>query len=97
MRYYSVGRRQIAEGSTARLIVSCTQAQVSALRADNRYAVRDRVGTYELRVPRQNAFQLVFCSAAVSSCSSSAFCQLELGLYSFRALARTSVFLPRSF
>ena len=77
--------------------LSCTQAQVDALRADNRYAVRGRVATYKLRVPRQNAFQLVFCSAVVSSWSSSAFCQLELGLYSFRALARTSVFLPRSF
>ncbi len=40
---------------------------------------------------------LVFCASAVSSCSSSAFCQLEFGLYSFMALARATVFLPRSF
>jgi hypothetical protein len=49
------------------------------------------------RVGRPNAFYLLCCSPAVSSDSSSAFCQLELGLYSFMALARTSVFLPRSF
>ena len=40
---------------------------------------------------------LVCWSPAVSSCSSSAFCHLESGLYSFIALARASVFLPRSF
>ena len=45
----------------------------------------------------QNACYLVFCSPAVSSCCSSVFCQLELGLYSCMALARTSVFLLRSF
>jgi hypothetical protein len=38
-----------------------------------------------------------FCSLTASSGSSSAFCQLELGLYSFIALATTAVFLPRSF
>ena len=48
------------------------------------------------RVQRHNAFYLVFCSLALASCSS-AFCQLESALYSFIALARTSVFLPRSF
>ncbi len=42
-------------------------------------------------------FYLVFGSPAVSSCCSPAFCQLESGLYSFMALARTPVFLPRSF
>jgi hypothetical protein len=52
--------------------------------------------THPLR-QRQNAVYLVFCSPAVCSCCSSAFCQLELELYSFMALARTSVFLPRSF
>ena len=40
---------------------------------------------------------LAFWSSVVSSCTSSAFCQLEFGLYSFMALARASVFLPRSF
>jgi hypothetical protein len=40
---------------------------------------------------------LGFLHAASSSCCSSAFCQLELGLYSFIALARPSVLLPRSF
>jgi len=49
------------------------------------------------RVQRQNGVYLFCCSPADSSCSSSPFCQLELGLYSFIALARTSVFLPRSF
>jgi hypothetical protein len=39
---------------------------------------------------------LAFGSAAISSFSS-VFCQLESGLYSFMSLARTSVFLPRSF
>ena len=39
---------------------------------------------------------LAFGSAAISSCSL-VFCQLESGLYSFMPLARTSVFLPRSF
>src|SRR6266478_304813 len=38
-------------------------------------------------------FYLVFGSPAVSSCCSPAFCQLESGLYSFMALARTPVFL----
>lgn len=38
---------------------------------------------------------LVSWPAAVSS--SSAFCQLEFGLYSFIALPRASVFFPRSF
>ena len=42
-------------------------------------------------------FYLVSCLAAVSSCWSSSFCQVGSGLYSFMALARTSVFLPRSF
>ena len=49
------------------------------------------------RMGRPNTFYLLCGSPAVSSDSSSAFCQLELGLYSFMALARTSVFLPRSF
>jgi hypothetical protein len=50
------------------------------------------------RSSRKNLnFYLVFGSPAVSSCCSSAFCQLESGLYSFMALARTPVFLPRSF
>jgi len=48
------------------------------------------------RVQRQTTFYLLW-SPVVSSCCSSAFCQLELGLYSFIALARASVFLPRSF
>ena len=39
-----------------------------------------------------------FCfSAAVASCSSSAFCQVAFGLYSAMVLAMTPVFLPRSF
>jgi hypothetical protein len=46
---------------------------------------------------RAPAAYLVFCPPAVSSCCSSAFCQLELVLYSFSDLARASVFLPRSF
>ncbi len=50
------------------------------------------------RLSRKNLnFYLVFGSPAVSSCCSPAFCQLESGLYSFMALARTPVFLPRSF
>ena len=44
-----------------------------------------------------NRAYLVFCSPAVSTCFASAFCQLELALYSFIALAKASVFLPRSF
>jgi hypothetical protein len=39
---------------------------------------------------------LGFCSLAVSCCSS-AFCQLESGLYSFIAFPRMAVFFPRSF
>jgi hypothetical protein len=42
-------------------------------------------------------FYLVFGSPAVSSCCSSSFCQVVSGLYSFTALARAWVFLPRSF
>lgn len=38
-----------------------------------------------------------FCSLTACAFSSSAFCQLALGLYSFIDLATTSVFLPRSF
>jgi hypothetical protein len=49
------------------------------------------------RVLRQYGLYLVFYSPEVFSCWSSSFCQLELGLYSFMALARTSVCLPRSF
>src|SRR6267378_5968981 len=41
-------------------------------------------------------FLLAFSTGAVSCCSS-VFCQLESGLYSFMPVARTSVFLPRSF
>src|ERR1017187_5843423 len=46
---------------------------------------------------RKDCLYWFFCSLTASSGSSSAFCQLELGLYSFIALAATSVFLPRSF
>ncbi len=62
-----------------------------------RRSVNPAVNPTSCECSGQNAVYLVFCSAAVSSCRSSAFCQVELGLYSFIALARTSVFLPRSF
>src|ERR1700693_2143024 len=39
---------------------------------------------------------LVSCFSADCSCCSLAFAHLESGLYSFMALARTSVFSPRS-
>ena len=42
-------------------------------------------------------FYWFFCSVTGCVFSSSAFCQLALGLYSFIDLATTSVFLPRSF
>ena len=45
---------------------------------------------------QNGAIQGLFSPADSSACSSALF-QLELGLYSFVALARASVFLPRSF
>jgi hypothetical protein len=48
-------------------------------------------------VPAIIGFYWFFCSLTACAFSSSAFCQLALGLYSFIDLAATSVFLPRSF
>jgi hypothetical protein len=67
-------------------------------RVQRRHSVGPMTGTTmgSLRDPLRYFLPLAFGSAAISSCSL-VFCQLESGLYSFRPLARTSVFLPRSF
>ena len=46
---------------------------------------------------REGEAQVYFCAVEVSSVSTSDFCQLALGLYSFIALAIFPVFFPRSF
>src|SRR5271157_410835 len=82
----------------APLLSACRESPVrnSGNSFSERPATPERFATAPLCSPPESSY-LVFCSPAVSSCWSSAFCQLELGLYSFMALARTSVFLPRSF
>src|SRR5258708_3440027 len=67
-------------------------------RGQRRHLVGPMTGTAmgSLRDHLRYFLQLAFGSAAICSCSL-VFCQLESGLYSFMPLARTSVFLPRSF
>ena len=63
-----------------------------------RHSIEQTTGAamVSIRDGRVYFFLLAFGSGAVSS-GSSVVCQLESGLYSFMPLARTSVFLPRSF
>src|SRR5260370_40187983 len=67
-------------------------------RVQRRHSLGPMTGTAtgSLRDRLRYLLPLAFGSAAISSCSL-VFCQLESGLYSFMPLARTSVFLPRSF
>jgi len=65
------------------------ESQIYAIRSGQEFAessAADRVAAY-----------LAFCSTAASSACSSACCQLGSRSYSFIALAKISVFLPRSF
>ncbi len=94
-RHPVIGARSFCAG--AELCRERCQQAFDQHRCDRLYeGIEAAVNPLE-RAQRKNAFYLVFRSPAVSCCCSSDFCQLELGLYSFMALARTSVFLPRSF